>query len=57
MTEIVFKKPEREDKIQIDGIIISSSRVGIKSFLIEAIEASRFDRVFNIRFGGYRTYE
>jgi hypothetical protein len=51
MAQMLLKKPKREKHIEIKGLSITRSNEELKSLLLEAIESSRFDKIFNYRCG------
>ena len=52
MTQVLLKEPEREEINDVKGFIIKRSKERLKGLLLEAIENSRFDKVFNFRCEG-----
>lgn len=49
MTQMLLKKPEQEEIDEIIGFFIKRSKERLKNLLLEAIEGSRFNRIFNWR--------
>jgi len=47
MTQMLLKKPEQEEIDEIIGFFIKRSKERLKNLLLEAIERSRFNRIFN----------
>ena len=49
---MLLKKPERGEINEVKGVIIKRSKERLKSLLLEAIESSRFNMIFNFGCGG-----
>ena len=49
MTQMLLKKPEQEENNEIKGFIIKRSKERLKYLMLEAIERSRLNRIFNWR--------
>ena len=47
MTQMLLKKPEQEENNEIKGFIIKRSKERLKYLMLEAIERSRLNRIFN----------
>lgn len=52
MAQMILKKPKQEEINEIKSFIIRKCSDRIKNLLFEAIESSRFDRIFNSRCEG-----
>ena len=52
MTQMILEKPERRKINETKGFIIKRSNERLKTLLLEAIESSRFDKIFNFDCGG-----
>ena len=46
MTQMLSKEPEQEETYEFQDSIINQSEEGLKNLLLEAIESSRFNRIF-----------
>ena len=51
MIQTILEKPKKENFDNSKGVIIKSSKERLKTLLFEAIESTRFERVFNYRCG------
>ena len=49
MAQMLLKKPVKEEINKINGFIIKKSKKRLKNLLVEAIERSRLNRIFNWR--------
>ena len=47
MAQMLLKKPVKEEINKINGFIIKKSKKRLKNLLVEAIERSRLNRIFN----------
>ena len=47
MTQMLLKKPEQEEINEINGFIFKRSKERLKNLLLEAIERSRLNRIFD----------
>ena len=52
MIQMILKEPKQDVANEVKGAIIKRSKERLKSLVLEAIESSRFDRIFNFRCGG-----
>ena len=52
MIQMILEKPERRKINETKGLIIKRSNERLKSLLFEAIESSRFDKIFNFNCEG-----
>ena len=52
MTQMILKEPKQDEVNEVKGFIIKRSKERLKSLVLEAIESSRDDRIFNFRCGG-----